>query len=106
MKYFLLTFFNGFEHYSCRIFGSRRYNNNSIEYSDNKEEFAVKTSGGTGGCATGNWIIFKEANMSSSEALARSYSAALAAFAGGFKVNIYDYHGSDCLHAESIQLTK
>ena len=84
MKYFLLTFLmaSSITHAEYLVQGATIITVSSI--SDNKEEFAVKTSGGTGGCATGNWIIFKEANMSSSEALARSYSAALGRFCGWF----------------------
>lgn len=71
--------------------------------SSNKDQFAIKTSGGSGICA-GKAILFPSWKAVSEKAHSRAYSAALTALTTGLKVKIHNYENDSCTEATFIRL--
>ena len=63
--------------------------------SGNKDNFAIKVTGGTGPCAN-TFIVFPKTGVNSSAVYERGYAMALAAMQNDWKINAFDYTGSDC----------
>ncbi len=73
----------------------------------NEELFYIIVSGGTGLCMD-KQIRFPLSAAGSEKIYDRGFSIALAAYASGQKVKVYDYDEGkeDCNHAESIRMSK
>ena len=73
----------------------------------NNDLFYVRVSGGDGRCANSQ-IRFPMGEAGSEKIFDRAFSIALAGYASGSKVEIYDYNenSTDCNGAESIRLVK
>ena len=74
--------------------------------SSNTPNFSVKTSGGTGVCTGGQWIVFSLEDASDAATHQRAYASALLALSAGLKVRIYNYIDGTCQHAGYIELSK
>jgi hypothetical protein len=77
--------------------------------SRNANNFAVKVIGGTGACSN-QVILFSPNAVANANIYSRSFTMALEAFKGNYKVNIYDYISPgtavSCNNGGQIVLTK
>jgi len=76
----------------------------------NSPSFGIVVAGGTGACS-GKQITFPisaagDIKDGKSNIHLRAYSTALTALTTGFKVDIYNYSGSDCNNAAFIRIKK
>ncbi len=71
----------------------------------NTDSFVAWLEGGTGVCAN-KPVTFKKSAAISNDVFERAYSASLTAFAGNFKVTVYNYSGSGCEDAAYIKIVR
>jgi len=74
--------------------------------SQNSNNFAIHTAGGTGPCASATQIIFPLSAAPSEAVHTKAYSTALTALTAGLKVSIYNYSSDLCDGAVNISISK
>ena len=68
-------------------------------------DFAIKVTGGTGVCATNEWIVFPESKAVSANSYKQAIATALLAFSAKKKVRIENFEDNNCFAANFISVS-